>query len=85
MREALTRTGLAFETAPIQVVERMDEVGLLEGWSPGAVRVLTGAAHFGYGMGIGAAFGFLRRERGGPAEEAAVGAALGLLAWGAGW
>jgi hypothetical protein len=62
----------------------MDEVGLLEGWSPGAMRVLTVAAHFGYGMGTAAAFGFLRRERGGPAEEAALGAALGLLAWGAG-
>jgi len=43
------------------------------------------AAHFAYGMGTGTAFGFLRRERGGPTEEAAVGAALGLLAWGAGW
>jgi hypothetical protein len=77
--------GLVFETAPMQVVERMDEVGLLEGWSPGARRLLTVAAHFGYGMGTGTAFGFLRRERGGPTEEAAVGAALGLLAWGAGW
>jgi hypothetical protein len=85
MREAFTRMGLVFETAPMQVVERMDEVGLLEGWSPGARRLLTVAAHFGYGMGTGTAFGFLRRERGGPTEEAAVGAALGLLAWGAGW
>ena len=31
------------------------------------------------------AFGLLRRERGGLAEEAAVGSALGVLAWGAGW
>ena len=85
MREALSRMGLVFETAPMQVVERMDEVGLLEGSSPGARRLLTVAAHFAYGMGAGTAFGFLRRERGGPTEEAAVGAALGLLVWGAGW
>lgn len=85
MREALSRTGLVFDTAPMQVVERMDEVGLLEGSSPGARRLLTVAAHFAYGIGTGTAFGSLRRERGGPREEAAVGAALGLLAWGVGW
>ena len=85
LREAWTRIGLVFETVPMQVVECMEEVGLLEGWSPGARRVLTVAAHFAYGMGTGTAFGFLRRERGGPTEEAAVGTALGLLAWGVGW
>jgi phage shock protein PspC (stress-responsive transcriptional regulator) len=85
LREVLTRIGLVFETAPQQVVERMEEVGLVEGWSPRALRVLTVAAHFAYGMGTGTAFGFLRRERGGASEEAAVGAALGLLAWGVGW
>ncbi len=36
-------------------------------------------------MGTGTVFGFLRRERGWPTEEAAVGTALGLLAWGVGW
>ena len=85
LREAWTRVGLVFETAPMQVVDRMEEVGLLEGWSPGARRVLTGAAHFAYGIGTGTAFGFLRRERDEPTEEAAVEIALGLLAWGAGW
>jgi hypothetical protein len=85
LREAWARLGLVFETAPMQVVDRMEEVGLLEGWSPQARRILTVAAHFAYGMGTGTAFGFLRRERGGPAEEAAVGSALGVLAWGAGW
>jgi hypothetical protein len=85
LREALTRIGLVFETAPMQVVERMEELGLLEGWSPGARRALTVAAHFAYGMGTGTAFGFLRRERGGSTEEGAVGTALGLLAWGVGW
>jgi hypothetical protein len=85
LREALTRVGLVFETAPMQVVDRMEEVGLVDDWSPGARRVLTVAAHFAYGTGTGAVFGILRREQGGPSEEAAVGSALGLLAWGAGW
>jgi len=85
LREALARAGLVFETAPMQVVERMRELNLLEGSSPGARRALTVAAHFAYGTGTGSAFGLLRRERGGPEEEAAVGAALGLLAWGVGW
>ena len=69
----------------MQVVDRMNEVGLLEGWSPGARRLLSVAAHFAYGMGTGTAFGLLCGEKGGPMEEGAVGAALGLLAWGAGW
>ena len=47
--------------------------------------MLTMVAHFAYGMGTGTAFGFLSQERGRPTEEAAVGAALGLLAWGVGW
>jgi hypothetical protein len=85
LREAWTRFGLVFETAPMQVVDRMQEVGLVEGSSHEDQRGLTLAAHFAYGMGTGTVFGFLRRERGGPAEEASVGAALGLLAWGAGW
>jgi hypothetical protein len=85
LREAWTRFGLVFETAPMQVVDRMQEVGLVEGSSHEERRGLTFAAHFAYGMGTGTAFGFLRRERGGPVEEAAVGAALGILAWGAGW
>ena len=34
LREALTRTGIVFETAPMQVVERMGELGLLEGHLP---------------------------------------------------
>ena len=42
-------------------------------------------AHWAYGAGTGAAFGLLRRERGRLTEEAAVGSALGVLAWGAGW
>jgi hypothetical protein len=85
LRQALAWAGLVQETAPEQVVDRLEELGLVEDWSPGAQRLLTVAAHVAYGTGIGATLGLLRRERGGPAEEAAVGSALGLLAWGAGW
>jgi hypothetical protein len=42
-------------------------------------------AHYGYGVGAGTAFGLLRRERRGLATEGVVGAALGVLSWGAGW
>ncbi len=85
LREALTKMGLVFETAPMQVVDRVEELGLVGDLSPLSRRLLTVAAHFAYGVGTGAAFGLLRRERGGPVEEAAVGSALGILAWGAGW
>ena len=85
LREAWAKMGLVFETAPIQVVDRMEEVGLVEDLSPGGRRLLAVAAHFAYGAGTGAVFGLLRRERGTTGEEAAVGSALGVLAWGAGW
>src|SRR5918997_6835072 len=84
LREVLTRIGLVFETAPQQVVERMEEIGLVEGWSPRALRVLTVAAHFAYGMGTGTAFGFLRRERGGGPGGGGGGAGPGGLARGGG-
>jgi hypothetical protein len=85
LREAWARIGLVFETAPMQVVDRIEEVGLVGNLSPAARRLLTVVAHFAYGTGTGVVFGLLRRERGGPGEEAAVGSALGVLAWGAGW
>ena len=84
-RQALASVGLVGMTAPQQVVERLEETGLLEGSSPGARRALAVVAHLAYGVGIGGALGLLRREREGAKEEAAVGSALGLLAWGAGW
>jgi len=77
--------GAVGTTAPEQVVERLEELGLLDRWSPEARRVLTAGAHLAYGVGTGMALGLLRRERGGTAEEASVGSALGILAWGAGW
>ena len=85
LREAFSRMGLVFETAPMQVVDRVEELGLVGDLSPGGRRLLTVVAHFAYGAGTGMTFGLLRRETGGPEEEAAVGAALGVLAWGAGW
>jgi hypothetical protein len=85
LREAWSRMGLVFETAPMQVVNRLEELGLVEGWSPRALRFLTVTAHIAYGVGTGTAFGLLRRQRDGAAQEAAVGSALGVLAWGAGW
>lgn len=85
LRQAWTKMGIVFETAPMQVVDRVEELGLVGDLSPLSRRLLIAAAHFAYGTGTGAAFGLLRRERGGPGEEAAVGSALGILAWGAGW
>ena len=85
LRWAWRMTGLVFDTAPTQVVDRVEEVFTTEGFSPGTRRVLAAVSHVAYGVGTGAAFGLLRRERGGKAEEAAVGSSLGILAWGAGW
>lgn len=85
LREAWARIGLVFETAPMQVVDRVEELGLLGELSPLGRRLLTVTAHFAYGAGTGMAFGLLRRERGGPEDEVSVGSALGILAWGAGW
>ena len=84
-RGVLTAAGLVGVTAPEQVIARLVELGLLDDTSPEARRVLTAVAHLAYGVGIGSALGLLRRERGGVAEETAVGMALGLLAWGANW
>jgi hypothetical protein len=77
--------GIVFDTAPTQVVDRAEEVFTREGFSPVTRRVLAVVAHFGYGTGIGAALGLLRRSTGERNVEAAVGSALGILAWGAGW
>ncbi len=85
LREAWARVGLVFETAPMQAVDRAEELGLVGDLSPAGRRLLTVVAHFAYGAGTGAAFGLLRRQTGTPTEEAAVGSALGVLAWGAGW
>ncbi|MDX6381054.1 MAG: hypothetical protein QOI57_2078 [Rubrobacteraceae bacterium] len=84
-REVLAAIDLVGVTAPQQVIGKLEEIGLLDGWSPEARQALTAAAHLAYGTGIGTACGLLRRKRGGTAEEMAVGSALGILSWGAGW
>ena len=58
LRKAWARFGLIFETAPMQVVDRMQEVGLVEGSSHQERRGLTLAAHFAYGVGTGVVFSF---------------------------
>ena len=85
LRGVWKRVGLVFDTAPTQVVDRVEEVFVPDGLSPPARRVLAAVAHTAYGIGAGVAFGLLRREVGGKGEEAAVGSSLGMLAWGAGW
>ena len=67
------------------MIERLEELRVLDDVSPEARRVLAALAHLAYGVGTGTALGLLRRERGGIVEEASVGSALGILAWGAGW
>ena len=85
LREVFKRAGLVFDTAPVQVVDRIEELGLVGDLSPGAHRALTAVAHCAYGIGTGTVLGLLRRRSGQAAEEAAVGSALGVLVWGAGW
>jgi hypothetical protein len=100
LRWALASMGAVFTTAPEQVVGRAEELGILDRFSPGAKKVLVAAAHFAYGTGAGAVFGALRGEYEEPESdtaaelqgdrddaltEAAVGATLGVLSWGAGW
>ncbi len=100
LRQVLAGLGAVYTTAPEQVIGRAEELGLLDRFSSGAKRALAVVAHFLYGAAVGAAFGVLRREHEEPESdtaaelqgdrddaptEAAVGAALGVLSWGAGW
>lgn len=85
LREVWRRMGLVFKTTPIQVVDRVEELGLVGDLSTGMHRALSVVAHCAYGVGAGAVLGLLRRQTGEATEEAAVGSALGMLVWGAGW
>lgn len=85
LRGVLKKADVVFDTAPTQVVDRFEEVFAPDGLSPNARWVLTSTAHVAYGVGTGAVFGLLRKERGEAGEEAAVGSSLGILAWGVGW
>ncbi len=84
LRKALREVGVIYKTAPMQVVDRMEQADLVKD-RPVTKRALALAAHLSYGTGAGTAFGALRREREGPATELAVGATLGVLLWGVGW
>lgn len=85
LRVVLNKFGLVFDTAPVQVVDRIEELGIIGELSPETHRALTATAHCAYGLGAGTVLGLLRRATGEPMEEAAVGSALGVLVWGAGW
>ncbi len=85
LREVLRGLGLIYKTAPMQVVDRLEESALIKDLSPAAKQASSLAAHFGYGTAAGAVFGILRGERCQPATELSVGVALGVLLWGVGW
>ena len=84
LRSALREVGLVYETAPMQVVERLEQADIVAD-RPVAKRALALAAHIAYGTGAGAALGALRRGPDDAVTEIAVGAALGVLLWGVGW
>ena len=84
LRNILWIVGVVYKTAPMQVVERMQQANLVKD-RPVAKRALALAAHLAYGTGAGAAFGALRPKREGVGTELAVGATLGVLLWGVGW
>jgi hypothetical protein len=54
LREAWAKMGLVFETAPMQVVERVEKLSFVGELSPAARSLLTVVAHFAYGVGTGA-------------------------------
>jgi hypothetical protein len=85
LRAILAKMGLVLETAPWQVMERLEELGLLDEVSPQTRRVLTGTVHLAFGIGAGVVFGLLRARRGEAGEETAVGSSLGVLVWAASW
>lgn len=84
LRYVLGKIGVVYQTAPMQVVERMQQADLVTD-RPVAKRAIAVAAHLTYGTAAGAAFGALRRKREGLGTELAVGATLGVLLWGIGW
>ncbi len=57
LRRTLDKAGIMDTSAPEQVVRRIEELGLLESWSPKARHALMVAAHFGYGVGPGRSLG----------------------------
>ena len=84
LRSVLRSVGVVYKTAPMQVVERLEQADFVPD-QPAAKLAVSLAAHFVYGTAAGAAFGALRRKREGAGTEVAVGTALGALLWGFGW
>jgi hypothetical protein len=84
LRNVLKAVGVVYKTAPMQVVDRLQQAELVAD-RPVAKRAVALVAHLAYGMGAGAAFGALRRKQEDLRTELAVGAALGVLLWGIGW
>ena len=84
LRGALSMVGIVYETAPMQVVDRLQEISPVRD-RPLLRRIAAVAAHLGYGVGAGTIFGLLRHKQEGPGTELAVGTALGVLLWGLGW
>ena len=66
-RKLLATFGVVGTTAPEQVAERLEELGVLDEWSPEARRALALTTHLIYRGGTGTVLGLLRRRRGGAA------------------
>jgi hypothetical protein len=81
LRNVLKAVGVVYKTAPMQVVDRLQQAELVAD-RPVAKRAVALVAHLAYGTGAGAAFGALRRKQEDLRTELAVGAALGVLLWG---
>ena len=56
-RKLLATFGVVGTTAPEQVAERLEELGVLDGWSPEARRALALTTHLIYGGGTGTVLG----------------------------
>lgn len=84
LRYILGKMGIVYETAPMQVVDRLEQADFVPD-QPAAKHAVALVAHLAYGTAAGAAFGALRRRREGLETELAVGTALGVLLWGIGW
>jgi hypothetical protein len=84
LRYVLGKMGVVYKTAPMQVVDRLQQADLIAD-RPVAEGAVAIAAHLACGTVAGAALGALRQKREDVKTELAVGATLGILLWGVGW
>jgi hypothetical protein len=84
LRDVLRKAGVVYKTAPMQVVDRLEQAEFVPD-RPVAKHTVGLVAHLAYGTTAGAVFGALRRKREGVGTELAVGTALGVLLWGTAW